>query len=342
MNTDDLRGALTDGAANQPPLSPDLRQGVARAARRQRQRMWLAATPAALLVFVGGAALGAAQRDTTTLDTVSDPTAPTTVAPVEETTTTTAGEPEGEPSATQPPVTEPEASDEDDGEADDQAAPLGGDCGTVTVDAPELDDLPDESTEPLECFARALDADVEATVTVVTKTPDGSMTAVLTSAPGHRVTMALDGEVGMQLPDLPDFLDSWLDDYDDAPADCDVEFAVGTLGWDSVGDLDFESIGCLIDAVLAGDGGTVRTHLTDDEGSELLLTLAIADGEVTLTGDGAVTIEVPDDLLPAELLDMIPSDFGIDGSSFDDLDSLGDLGDLGCSGDNDDDPPWCD
>jgi hypothetical protein len=343
MNSDDLRGALAQGAANQPPPSPNMRDGVDRAVRRQRKKLWLAAAPAALLVFVAGAAIGAAQRDTTTLDTVSDPTAPTTVDDPNEdqsaanTTATTVDDapaPSGEPSATTP-ATEPE-----------EGTPVasGGDCGTITVDSPGFDHLPDEPTAPLECFAHALDDDVEATLTVVTDTPDGSMTAVLTSASGHRVNLAMTGEINADLPDLPSIIGSWLPDDDDhTPANCEVEFPVGDVGWDSMGDVDFEAVGCLFDALVSGDGGTVIAHLTDDDGGDLTMTMTIDDdGNATVKSDGSVTVEVPEDVLPEQLLDLIPSEFGIDGSSFDELDSLGDLGHLGCDDANEDNPPWCD
>jgi hypothetical protein len=339
MNLDDLRQGLAYGAANQPPPSSELREGVSSAVRRQRQRRWLAVAPVGLVIFLGGTALGASQRDVATLDTVSDPTVPATAAPSEPEPnepqpTLTLPEPEGEPSA--PPVTDPEPP-----APDEPAGSTGGDCGTITVDAPEFEQLPDEPTEPLECFARALEADAAATLTVVGETPDGSMTAVLTSAPGQRVTIAMDGEITADVPELADLLGDWLPDDDDgAPDHCEVELDVSALGWETLGDVDFESIGCVVDAALSGDGGTIAIHLVDDEGGDLVLTTTFDEDQVTVAAEGAVTIDVPDELLPSELLDLIPSDLGIDASSFAELDDFGDFGDLGCE--SGDDLPWCD
>jgi hypothetical protein len=62
--------------------------------------------------------------------------------------------------------------------------------------------------------------------------------------------------------------------------------------------------------------------------------------QVTLTAEGEVTIDVPDGLRPSEVLELIPSDLGIDASSFADLETFGDLDDLGC--DDGSDLPWCD
>jgi hypothetical protein len=339
MNLDDLRQGLAYGAVNQPPPSPGLRDGVTQAVRRQRQRLWLAAAPVGLVVFLGGAALGASQRDVATLDTVSDPPVPSTVVPdePEPSPPTTVPEPEGEPSEL-PVVTEPEAEDEPAPE--EPADSTGGDCGTVTVDASDLDALADEPTAPLECFAQAVEADAAAQLTVVLETSDGSMTAVLTSAPGHRVTLGLDGEITTDLPDVADMIGEWFPDDDDGEPDhCNVEVDVSTMGWQALDELDFEAVGCVLDVALSGDGGTIATHLVDGEGGELVLTLDIGD-DVTLAADGEITVDVPDGLMPSEVLELIPSDLGIDASSFAELDTFGDLGDLAC--DPDSDLPWCD
>ncbi len=309
MNTDDLREGLGDEARRQPPISPDFRPGVDQQVRRQRLRAAAVVTPLLILVLVAAVLLvprGAQDTTVSAADggpagsvvpapgsTVAE--APTTAAP-----TTSAPEVTIPTDPTTPPVSEAPTTP--------TTGQAGGDCGTITVTADHQAAL---DKAPLTCFAKALNADAGATLTVVLdQQAAGTITEQLVATPGKVVTVTAHGAITVKLPAMAFGNGGGGSAFptDQVPANGDC----GTITM-STGDKPSASemkVGqCLLGAFTRGGTAHVAIVMTSADGGSMTADISVsAEHVLTMKLDGTVTMTLPAGMkVPEDLLSAIPS-----------------------------------
>jgi hypothetical protein len=301
MNSDDLRNALGNEAAQQPPVSTDLRAGVDRRVRRQRLRAVALVAPAIAFVLVAAVLLAPRGSNDTTLAT-ADGNNGTSVAT---TTTVPAIEDPGTPTTVATGVPSP-------------TDPTSVDCGTVNVGMTMTDAI---ETDRFDCFFKGFNGDGTTYLTVVMAGPGGgAITEKLTSAPGHTLTVAGSGSMTAQLPAL-NFGGGGSDNPFPGAAtggDCGTIHVPVPATW-TVSSADpsspppsgfpgMKAMSCLLGAITGGGEGQVVLEVGDESSGIMTVTISIgADHVLTMSVDGQITMHLPADLtVPEDLLNNIP------------------------------------
>lgn len=329
MNSDDFRQALHADAAQQPPISPDLRAAVDRQVRRQRIRAIAVASPAVVVLLLGAALLLPRAGQDTTLsvaDGGTSTTAVTTTVPPSVVTSTPGTAASSPPNTFDPATTETTVDSTSTVPGATTTAPAGPtSCGTVEVDPSDPSKLPTGDTGPFACFIKAFNARTQTDLTIIVHGTDGGqLTQKLTATPEHLLTVVANGSTTIKLPAMPFGTGNGggglVPDDSSTGSDCGTinvdTSAMG--GWDSKDPSDDPAnmhpdakvFKCLLNAVMGSSSAHVNFVVHDGKGGTMTSSIELngADHQLTVNLDGTLTVQLPDHLkVPEDVMNAMPS-----------------------------------